>query len=93
MPEADGSQVRSSTVPSLRGSGAIEDAGRIDVYNPDRGEQPRGFDRHHLADVAVGELGVPAKVNAGRLVAADPHPEQLVVAADVEFLPGDACRR
>ena len=73
------------------GERAVVDAGRVDVDHSECREQPRGLDRHHLANGALAELVVPAEVNCRRLIAADPHPEQLIVAAEIDLLAGDAC--
>src|SRR3954466_3350968 len=51
----------------------------------DRGDQPFGLDWHNLTRVGDGELLVAAYKRCLRLLLADPEPENLVVAAQVEF--------
>src|SRR5262245_17589115 len=75
-----------------RGRAYVGDTG-IEVDDAQGLDQPGRFDREDAAQRTGGELLVPTEVERRRLLAADPEPEHLFVAAQVDFGSGERVLR
>ena len=69
--------------------GTLMRQGRIDLQRAQGLNQPVGIDGDRLPRPARGELIVAAEIDRRRLVALDPEPEELIVAAQVNLRPGE----
>ena len=73
-----------------QGERALIGEARIEFRGPQRLHQPVRLDGQPGPRRASGELVVATEVNGRLLIAANPEPKQFVIAAQVEFRPGDA---